>query len=182
MNKIENLEGEIWKPVHGYEGRYDVSNMGRVKSLGRKGSGCRKYDFVLSPGMGTSGYLMVNLSMDGVSKSTMIHRLVANHFVENTELKPEVDHVNTIKTDNRASNLEWVTSSENTIRGLNKGIMNTAKGSMKKRSKFTEEQVHEIKKRLINGEQGAVIAKEFGVNKVSIYAIKSGKTWKHVSV
>jgi hypothetical protein len=99
---------EIWKDIEGYEGLYQVSNLGRIKSLNFKRSG--KEGILKSNPEG--GYCAVTLSHKrrGVF---YIHRLVATAFIPNPENKPEVNHINHNKRDNRASNLEWVTQSEN---------------------------------------------------------------------
>lgn len=173
---------EIFKPVIGYDGIYEISNFGKVKSLARKGKGSRNTDIILSPGMGGSGYYFVYLCKNGTNKMFMIHRLVAINFLDNPENKREVNHINGIKTDNRLENLEWVTPSENILHGIRLGIMNTAKGSQKKNSLFTEDEVRKIKIRLNNGEIGFRIAKELGVDKGVISSIRRGKTWKHVTI
>lgn len=104
---------EIWKDIEDYEG-YQVSNLGRVRSLDRYNSrgywikGC-----ILKPTMDKKGYLNVGLSKNNQGKTFKVHRLVALHFIPNIENKPEIDHINTIKTDNRAINLRWVTPKEN---------------------------------------------------------------------
>lgn len=109
---------EIWKAIKGYEGRYEVSNLGRVRSFDKvlylkNSSFMHKGRIIkLRPGK-TSPYLLASLSSNGVRKVKLVHRLVAEAFIDNSELKPEVNHKNGVKTDNRASNLEWVTSSEN---------------------------------------------------------------------
>lgn len=100
---------EIWKDIDGYEGLYQVSNLGRVKSLPKNGraSVIRKFSF------DKDGYYKLFLWKDGVPKCKKVHRLVAEHFIPNPENKPCTDHINTIKTDNRVENLRWCTTLEN---------------------------------------------------------------------
>lgn len=179
-SNIQDLEGEIWKPIGGYEGFYEVSNKGRIKSLGRKGSGCSGEDRIIRTPNGNNRYCTFAISIKGKRKQLQLHRVVAIAFIPNTENKPEVNHINAVKTDNTVENLEWCSSSENTIHGLGLGIMNTAKGTQKPNARFTEGEVKIIKEKLSRGVKGSDIAKEYGVNKVLIYNIKSGKTWKHV--
>ena len=108
---------EIWKDVKGYEGLYQVSNQGRVKSTPRfvdTVMNCRHYKSVLlTPAHNDSGYYVVNLSKNGVVKTHRIHILVAETFLENQENRPCVDHINGIRDDNRIENLRWCTYKEN---------------------------------------------------------------------
>ena len=98
---------ENWKDVAGYEGRYQVSNCGRVKNI-RTGR-------VLRPAKNSRGYLRVLLCKDNEKKNRSVHRLVALAFVPSEREGLEVNHKNGVKTDNRAENLEWVTRSENMV-------------------------------------------------------------------
>lgn len=97
---------EVWKPIPEYEGLYEVSNMGRVRSLFR-------YKKILKPSPNWNGYATVELWKDHKRKRITIHRLVATCFCENPENKPFVNHLDETKTNNRADNLEWVTHIEN---------------------------------------------------------------------
>ena len=116
---------EIWKDIEDYEG-YQVSNFGRVRSLDRyDGRGWWIKGRILKPIMDKKGYLTVGLSKNNQRKTFKVHRLVALHFIPNIENKPEIDHINTIKTDNTVwlnedgsvnfdkTNLRWATPKEN---------------------------------------------------------------------
>ena len=111
------MKNEIWKDVAGYEGLYQVSSEGRVKSLERKvpkGDGERTVkERILKPSDDCRGYLRVDLRDGDKQKHFKVHRLVCEAFHENPDNKPQVNHINEIKTDNRASNLEWATAREN---------------------------------------------------------------------
>ena len=107
---------EIWRPVVGYEGLYEVSNTGRVRSLDRyvKGKGYRLHKGkVLSPIKNKDGYLTVNLCCNGKIQHKTIHRLVIQTFIPNPDNLPEVNHLDEDKTNNSVDNLEWCTCSYN---------------------------------------------------------------------
>lgn len=105
---------EIWKDIRCYEGLYQVSNFGRVKSL--------KRNMVLVNCKGTCGYEMVTLYANKKPWKTLVHRLVAKAFVDNPLNKEQVNHIVGNKMNNASSNLEWVTSSENVRHAYRTGI------------------------------------------------------------
>lgn len=107
---LNNLEGEEWRNVVGYEGIYQVSNMGRVKSLGNNKT---RKDKILRQTKFKNGYLIVNLCKEGKYKTCYVHRLVGNAFLENPNGYRCYNHKNEIKTDNRAENLEPCTQKYN---------------------------------------------------------------------
>lgn len=109
------LDEEKFFDIKGYEGLYQVSTMGRIKSLSRKDMRGRCInEIILKPYRdGDLGYVAVSLLKNGVSKRFKVHRLVASAFIPKQEDKDQVNHKNGIKNDNRIINLEWVTSSEN---------------------------------------------------------------------
>lgn len=113
------MNKEIWKDVEGYP-NYQVSNMGRVKSLNYNHT---KKEKILKPHKATNSYLMVQLFNNDTYKFKLIHRLVAETFISNPENKPCVDHINTDKTDNRVENLRWVTHKENSNNPISKNNM-----------------------------------------------------------
>lgn len=100
---------EQWKDIEGYEGLYQVSSVGRVRSLNYRRSGEIR---LLKTGKNSRGYLQVLLFKNGV-KNFRVHRLVAQAFIPNPENKSCIDHINTIKTDNYYKNLKWCTTKEN---------------------------------------------------------------------
>lgn len=114
---IENLDGEIWKDIDGYEGYYQVSNMGRVKSLDRQIHRKNGKDVFVS---GTimalqtnHGYSTVRLRLGNTRKNVKVHRLVATSFIPNPNNLPEVNHIDENKQNNHVENLEWCTHEYN---------------------------------------------------------------------
>ena len=116
---LEDMEGEIWKDIEGYEGLYQVSNMGRVKSLKRKVNANIINNVsrtvrsrILKQSINCDGYLRIALHREMTSKNFPVHRLVAKAFIPNPNNKPTIDHINTVRTDNRVCNLRWATPKE----------------------------------------------------------------------
>lgn len=110
-------EKEIWKPVRGFEGFYEISNLGRVKSLERTYKTRKGYNWHVSEKflkvVPFNGYPAVVLSKNSVCRRYAIHRLLAEAFIPNPDSKPHIDHINTNTMDFRLSNLRWVTPKEN---------------------------------------------------------------------
>lgn len=98
---------EEWRPVKGYEGLYEVSNMGRVKSLHAP------QGIILKQGTYSNGYMGANLSKDGTTNMKLVHRLVAIAFIQNPNNYEEVNHKDGNKKNNTVDNLEWCTRSYN---------------------------------------------------------------------
>lgn len=135
---------EIWKDVKGYEGLYQVSNLGRVKRLDK--------NRIIKGGAYPNGYLFVVLCKNNNPKGHMVHRLVAQAFIPNLDNKPEIDHINTIKSDNRVSNLKWATRKENTLNPLTVKHRIEAHSWMKDRKGKNHIQSKEIIQLNLNGE------------------------------
>ena len=124
---------EMWRPVAGYEGYYEVSNMGKVRSVDRTivnkdGNKHHKHGRVLTPSFSRrSKYQVVHLSKNGKAQTRSVHRLVAEAVVDGDAPHMAVDHVNGNTFDNRADNLEWVTQAENNRRAINLGLADPTK-------------------------------------------------------
>lgn len=138
---MEEIKVEIWKDIPNYEGLYQVSNYGRIKSVARQvkyqNSLRNVREKIRKTFIGKQGYERVELSKNGENKKYNVHRLVAETFINKNEKEKdydrylEVNHINGIKTDNRAENLELVTRSENELHAYK---MNLAKNTDKQRN------------------------------------------------
>jgi hypothetical protein len=134
---------------------------------------------ILTPSDDTKGYLKVTLWIDGVQSTEKVHRLVAMVFLEESETKLEVNHIDGNKRNNSSTNLEWVSHQENITHAMLLGLMSI--GSSHPISKLDEEAVLLIKQLFVAGLSNQEIANRFGVARGTISKIRDGKTWKHVS-
>jgi hypothetical protein len=167
---------ENWKPVVGYEGIYEVSDQGRVKRI--KPEYNTYVGKILSGGIEKNGYRVVLLYDNGKRKMFKVHRLVAIAFVPNPENKPQINHKNAIKLDNRAENLEWSTCQENITHAVNKGLWNAAKGEQHGQAKLKDIQIPTIRSLLKIGYTCNDISVQFKVSRITIEDIKAKRTWK----
>lgn len=111
---------EIWKDIDGYEGLYQVSNFGRIKSLQKwKRASCPD-EYILKPNKNNSGYYQVMLYNHTSRKKLLVHRLVAKAFVSNPDNLPHINHIDENKTNNHSDNLEWCTPKYNNCYGTAK--------------------------------------------------------------
>ena len=117
---------EIWKDVIGYENKYEVSNLGRVRSCPRNTSGLGRADYlIMKQSKDRRGYMTIGLTMNGKKSRFRVHRLVASSFIPNPEGKEFVNHIDGVKDNNILSNLEWATASENTRHAVEAGLINS---------------------------------------------------------
>ena len=184
---------EIWKPITGHEGLYEVSSLGRVRSLDKEvphrwpGYKAIRKGRILSLAKDKDGYLTTHLYDDNVATTVKVHRLVALHFLPKLPL-PEVNHIDFNKANNLATNLEWMTGMQNTRHAMEAGRMANrkknkgspsfaAKTNPKRAKKFTAEIVEQIRKDRINGLKIREIAEKFNANLSAISRIIRRVTW-----
>jgi len=172
--RVDERQVEEWRPVVGYEGWYDVSNLGRVR---RAKPGPRTYaGRKLKGSQNQYGYIRVSLCKDGRKVYRSIHQLVVMAFLGPYPDGKQVNHIDGDKTNNRIDNLEYVTSSENSLHSFALGLQAPLRGEQNAQSKLTEDNVHEIRQ-LLGKESKAAIARHFDVSRATIRQIAYGNNW-----
>ena len=189
-----NVNNEVWRTIEEFD-QYKVSNLGRIKSFKRK------KPLILKTWIDKEGYAKVRLyysTCDSSGKYLLVHRLVGLAFLPNPENKPCINHLNgnnkqilpngevlILPKDNRVSNLEWVTWSENEIHAFKNGLMELARKKSKERcgenspsARLTQEQAADIK---YGGSSYQEYIRKYRIGKTQIWKIKSGKAWKHLN-
>lgn len=167
--EFEGSEEEIWKQAPGYEGLYNVSNLGNVFSI--------VSNRLLTPYL-RKGYKSVWLTKMRIEKNILIHRLVAIAFIPNPENKKEVNHLDGVRNNSLVTNLEWATHAEN-IQHADKTGLRSNKGENCKTSKLTSQDVFEIRRMKGIMTQRA-LAKKFNVKSPTINAVQQRQNWKHI--
>jgi len=177
------MENEIWKDIVGFEEYYQINNTGDVIAKERvswngKVYVVRKRKKIKSQKDG-NGYVQVPLSINKKQKRYLVHRLVATAFIPNPENKPQVNHINGIKTDNFVKNLEWSTRSENVSHSFKIGLQSN-KGEKHPTNILTESLVKEIRSKYIPNIYSTYrLAKEYGVSRVTISDVIKRRSWDY---
>jgi hypothetical protein len=175
-------EGEIWKPVLDYEELYRVSNLGRLYRLPHYTRIGRYYEEkMMNQYTNHKGYIQVYLCKDGKKFTTLIHRLIAQVFIPNPENKPQINHINGIKTDNRIENIEWCTNSENQLHAFRTGLKTFPTGELNSNTDLTEEEVNNIINEYNLGEKLPTLSKKYSINLSILRSIIYGTSWTHHS-
>ena len=173
--EVEDLPGEIWKWISGYEDLYQISNKTRVKSF------CNGKEKILSQGFNMGGYPTVSLHKNGKPKTHLVHRLVAEAFIPNPENKNYIDHIDANRANANIENLRWVTQKENIQFSIQNG--NHKMGSESPLAKFTEEEVKRIREDYTPYDRVygiRAMAKHFDVSISTIADIVHHRNYKNV--
>lgn len=160
---------EVWKDMVGYEGHYQVSSLGKIKSL-------KKYfedkDIIKKVTKDRRGYLRTNFWLNGKIKGYRIHRIVATAFIPNPENLPQVNHKDGNKENNAVSNLEWVSNLRNRQHAEEIGI---------RKIKLSRNDVLNIRDIFNKGSSLSEIADTYNLSKGHAYSIVTGRVWKHLN-
>ncbi len=186
---LQSLPTEVWKDIIGYEGKYQISNLGRVKSLERfeERAGYERFmsgrilKFAQYTHKSCEGYLYVVLCKNSKGKIFKIHKLVAEHFIENLSGFLQVNHINGIKIDNTRENLEWCDNKHNIKEyfKMNPHGGDCVRGSKNASAKLNEGEVKEILK-LKDSLTQSQLAERFKISPTTVWHIINGKQWRHV--
>jgi len=164
---------EVWRPVVGFEGYYEVSNQGHVKRV-KRGKGAVNLGHNLSPNKNPGGYLTVYLSKDTKRSAKMVHLLVAQAFIGPANGR-EVNHKDGIKVNCFLENLEYTTRRGNADHAKAHGLYH--RGTQLKAAALNEEIVLQVRRLSARGLTNRDICKKFGVTPSCIHGIISGRTW-----
>lgn len=178
---------ETWKFIQGYEGLYEVSTTGQIRSSERKVPMISRHgnpymmtihEKLLAPDV-SGEYLRVTLCKDGKTERLSIHRIVAMTFMSNPENKKHVNHKDGNKYNNAVENLEWSTASENQKHAFETGLQKRTPGTLSPLAALTKEQVQVIRKKYVPRKYTQDrLAEEFGVTRGVIKDLLNGKTYK----
>lgn len=173
------MDDQVWRDVVGYEGLYKVTQDGDVISLERVDArGIRRKERKLKPATATTGYLVLGLTKNGKSRQNTVHRMVAEAFIPNPENKPQVNHIDGVKSNPSACNLEWATSSENNHHAVATGLKQRRFGRRARNIKWKI-----IAKNKETGVQIEIIGlkeiEALGLNNTCVYACLAGKRKTH---
>jgi len=169
---------EVWKDIIGYENHYQVSDLGRVKSLTRITThGHKRKERIMKLSTNNDGYLHVILTNNKIEKTHRINRLVGIHFIPNPDKKPEVGHKFGNKKDNRSISLQWETRSENQIHAYETKLQEGRKGVKHHKSKLDNDMVIDIRNSNLKQFE---LAKIYNVTPSLISMVISRKIWTHI--
>lgn len=184
--RVEDLPGEIWKDIRGFEGRYQCSNKGRIKTLARTyWAGCdynclrHIEEAILKPAISKRGYLRVSLRGGCAEKNCnrWVHNLVARTFYDNYDMNLVPNHIDGVKTNNCIENLELITNKENTQHAIRTGLIKN-KGEDNSKALLTNRQAKEIRLARIAGASNRELAIRYNVGIHVIQCIVKNSNYK----
>lgn len=176
---------EEWRDIEGFEGYYQISNLGRIRSLSRvKCDGIRMAGRIKKTHLDSCGYELVQLMKDGSYKHLSVHRLVASAFIPNPLGLPQVNHIDEVRNHNTVDNLEWCSVLYNQNYGHRKERSSkSSTGEMNANHKLSEKDVIAIRSSYVPGDKEfgvRALSEKYGVKYVTISKIVQGKLWKHI--
>lgn len=180
---MANVQEEIWKDIPGYEGRYEVSSLGRVRSLRQAnshggGTKIRNIPLLRKIQVNTSGYLDLALQKNKKQYTVSIHRLIAMAFIPNPQRLPEVNHIDGNKFNNSIENLEWVSSRNNQLHAYRTGLKRKLKHEQNPKAILNREQVLEIFNSALTQRQ---LSEKYSVSMACINNVKNGYAWCEIT-
>ena len=158
---------EIWKDIPEYEGLYQVSNLGNIKSLSRRNKKRVNQERLMKLKLNSSGYYQVWLYKNNKDRGFFVHRLVALVFIPNKNNLPEVNHIDAIKINNVVSNLEWCTHLQNMKHANNLGLISTKEMTESKR-KYTKNDLDRVIELRNLNKSHREISKQTGIHKSTV--------------
>lgn len=183
---IEN-EIELWRDIPGYEGYYQASSFGRIRGVDRTvktfgGGNVLLKSKIIKFKKNNHPYFSIKLHKDGIGKLRSVHRFIAETWIPNPENKPQVNHLDGNKKNNRVDNLAWATRSENAKHAVLFGLMKPLKGEDVNFSKLIESDVLSIVAEYNEGKiTTESLGKKYNVDRKTISLIITGKNWKHIT-
>lgn len=181
-----NSLNEEWRDCVGYEGLYQVSSFGRVRSCDRYidhylGGKSFIKGAILKSNFDDGGYLKLSIYANGKKLTRTVHQLVAETFLGDRVKGRVVNHIDGCKANNSVANLEYCSHKDNIRHSYTMGLCASREGEKNHQAKLTASDVREIRSLLASGEIHADIAKRFGVSRGAITKIKLGETWTHIA-
>ena len=169
-------ECDIWVPINGWNGIYEINNKGHVRRL--KGRFCPDAPRLLNPKKNTSGYFQVRLSNNGYFKAFTLHRLLCLTFKPNPLLLPVVNHIDGNKLNNDLDNLEWTTYKQNNDHAMY--VLGKNRGSARAFAKLNESDIPIIRTLTSRGFSTRQIGRLFATSGAAISHISTKRSWTHV--
>ena len=180
LEQLQAKTDEHWKPIPRYRGKYEVSDLGRVRSFKRVGRMQNK-PRIMRMNVTGEGYNYVQLRRDGRTWSHKVARLVADAFISNPLSLPIVNHIDAVRTNDMVNNLEWCTQSHNLAHAYRIGTKVPVRGEDSVHAKLSNQDVRTIRRMSKESYSLRAIAEAYSVSHTTIRKILSFSKWKHVA-